>query len=370
MKKKLFSCFVLVLIFTTACKRDAGKNPLLFYKTLAGRERSVKDAKTFEKKIIQIRDSLQAAMGKLPSFAGLPAFDLQIKDSLRQQGYTRYSIDFLVAPNERLPAYLYIPGPKDNQQKLPAMLALHETDSLGKGSVDGQGHNSNLAYAKELAQRGYVVMAPDYPSLGDLKDYDFNNSRYQSGTMKSIFDDMRCVDLLLTRNDVDPERIGIIGHSLGGHSALFAAAFDIRLKVVVSSCGWTMLDDYNIGKEAEQLYGGRLGPWAQDRYMPLLKTKYHLDPAKIPFDFDAVIAAIAPRSFFTNSPLNDANFDVKGVKKGMANINEVYHLLDVDDHLQFSYPAAEHDFPKEVRLQAYRFIDQTFHHIPATTFPK
>lgn len=370
MSKKLLYLFLTLLIFTAACKRDAAINPLLFYKTLAGKERSVKDAKGFERKRIQIRDSMQAAMGKLPSFAGLPGFDLQIKDSLQQPAYTRFSISILVAANERLPAYLYIPIHKNSQLKLPAMLALHETDLLGKGSVDGQGHNSNLAYAKELAQRGYVVIAPDYPGFGDLKGYDFNNSGYQSGTIKSVFDVMRCVDYMLTRSDVDPDRIGIIGHSLGGHNALFAAAFDTRLKVVVSSCGWTLFDNYNIGKGAEQIYGGRLGPWAQDRYMPLLRNKYHLDPAKMPFDFDAVIAAIAPRFFFTNSPLNDGNFDVKGVKKAIANVTEVYRFLHADDHLQASYPLSEHDFPKEVRLQAYRFIDQVFQHIPVIDISK
>ncbi|MDN3656816.1 alpha/beta fold hydrolase [Ferruginibacter paludis] len=369
MLKKLGTLIFMALFFT-ACKKHTGNNHLRYYKDNSGNEQPVSNALDWNKKRLQVLDSLQAAMGALPSFDSLPAFDLQIRDSLPQPGYIRYTIDFLVAANERLPAYLYIPVRKDNQAKLPAMLALHETDSLGKGSVDGQGHNLKLAYAKELAQRGYVVIAPDYPSFGDLKKYDFKNSRYQSGTMKSIFDAMRCVDLLLTRKDVDPERIGIIGHSLGGHSALFAAAFDTRLKVVVSSCGWTLFDNYNIGKEAEQIYGGRLGPWAQDRYMPLLKNKYHLDPAKMPFDFDEVIAAIAPRSVFTNAPLKDGNFDVQGVQQGIANVRPVYHLLQADDHLQASYPSSEHDFPTDTRLLAYHFIDQAFHHIPTTDIPK
>lgn len=369
MAKKL-GILLFSALLITGCKRNAGSHHLLFTKDYTGKEKPISNVQDWEKKRSQILDSMQAAMGNLPSLVGLPNFDLQIIDSLHQPGYTRYTIDFLVAINERLPAYLYMPVHKENQPKLPAMLALHETDSAGKGSVDGLGHNPNLGYAKELAQRGYVVIAPDYPGFGDLNGYDFSNSRYQSGTMKSIFDDIRCVDLLLTKSDVDSARIGIIGHSLGGHSALFAAAFDKRLKVIVSSCGWTLFDNYNIGKEAEQKYGGRLGPWAQNRYMPLLRNKYHLEPGRMPFDFDEVIAAITPRAFFTNSPMHDANFDVNGVKMGIANVKEVYHFLQADKQLQFSYPAAEHDFPKDVRLQAYRFIDQTFKHIPTTDNPK
>ena len=211
------------------------------------------------------------------------------------------------------------------------MVALHGTGDLGKKLVDGFSTLPNRAYAKELAQRGYVVIAPDYPSMGDLINYDFKTDRYESGTMKGIFDHMRCVDLLQSRKEVDPKRIGVIGHSLGGHNAMFLGAFDTRLKVIVSSSGWTLMDYYDIGEAASKRYGGRLGPWAQDRYMPLLRDKFNLDPEKIPFDFDEVIAALAPRAFFSNSPINDSNFSVEGVRKGIAAAMEVYNFFKASD---------------------------------------
>src|SRR5260221_2395852 len=52
------------------------------------------------------------------------------------------------------------------------------------------------------------------------------------------------VDLLQSRPEVDPARIGAIGHSLGGHNAMFVGLFDERIMVIVSSCGWTPLHDY------------------------------------------------------------------------------------------------------------------------------
>jgi len=334
------------------------KSGLLFYKDSNGKIKRVSTVAEWKIKQKQILDGMQQAMGKLPEFSNLPSMDIQIIDELKVENYIRQTISFTVAKNEKIPAYLYIPNRQSKKEKFPAMLALHETDLIGKGSVDGQGHNINLAYAKELAERGYVVIAPDYPSFGDLKEYDFKTDRYQSGTMKSIFDDMRCIDLLEAREDVDPDRIGVIGHSLGGHSALFAGAFDTRLKVVVSSCGWTLMDYYNAGEEATKKYGGALGPWAQERYMPLLRDKYNLDIKKIPFDFDEVIAALAPRAFFSNSPVNDSNFNVKGVRKGIAEVSEVYDFLGVKDKLEVRYPNSEHDFPPEVRFEAYRFIDK------------
>ena len=339
---------------------------LLFYKDVNGKIKRVTTVAQWKIKRQQILDGMQQAMGPLPSFSDLPSMDIKIIAEVKEEKYTRQTINFTVAENERVPAYLYIPNHVNKKAKSPAMLALHETDAIGKRSVDGEGHNINLAYAKELAQRGYVVIAPDYPSFGDLKNYDFNADRYQSGTMKSIFDNMRCVDLLQARTDVDPNRIGVIGHSLGGHNAIFTGAFDKRLKVVVSSCGWTLFSYYDAGNAVTERFGGALGPWAQDRYMPLLQDKYHLDIKKVPFDFDEAIAAIAPRAFFSNSPLNDSNFSVDGVKKGIAEVTEVYRFLGAKDKLEVRYPESQHDFPPEVRFESYRFIDKILGFNPST----
>lgn len=339
---------------------DRRKTRLLFYTDSKGKKRRVSTLAEWKIKRRQILEGMDQAMGKLPGFSNMPDMKIQIIDETKEEKYIRQNISFTVAENEEVPAFLYIPGRRNKYGKFPAMLALHETDPIGKKSVDGQGHNINLAYAKELAQRGYVVIAPDNPGFGGLEDYDFKTDRYQSGTMKSIFDNMRCVDLLQSRADVDPDRIGIIGHSLGGHNAIFTGVFDERLKVIVSSCGWTLFDYDNL-KEANDYmkkYGGRLGDWAQDVYMPLLKAKYHLDPDKIPFDFDEAIAAIAPRAFFSNSPIHDSDFNVEGVKKGIAEISEVYDFLKAKGKLEVRYPESQHDFPSKVRFEAYQFIDK------------
>ena len=325
----------------------------------------VNNTDDWKKERAQILKGMEKAMGKLPSFSDLPPLNVEIKDSLSTNHYTRYTIHFTAARDEIVPAYLYIPFRSGERQKFPAMLALHGTGDGGKELVDGKSPLANRALAKELAARGYIVIAPDYPSMGELKNYDFENDRYESGTMKAIFNHMRCVDLLQSRSDVDPDRIGVIGHSLGGHNAMFLGAFDTRLKVVVSSCGWTLLDYYNIGEEGSKKYGGRLGPWAQDRYMPLLREKYELDGDRFPFDFDGVIGAIAPRAFFSNSPLKDSNFDVEGVREGIVLAGKVYRLFNAEHNLQVYYPDAGHDFPTDVRLKAYRFIDSALVHTPS-----
>lgn len=347
---------------TSQKESDRRASELLSYKDLQGNTQRVTSAASWEVKRVQILQGMEKAMGALPDRDTLPPMRIQVKDSVTRDGYARYRIHFTVAKGEILPAYLYLPVQKKRKEKLPALVVLHGTGDGGKDLVDGKSPRANRALAKELAARGYVVIAPDYPSMGELKDYDFSKDRYESATMKAIFNHMRCVDLLQNLSIVDPERIGVIGHSLGGHNAMFLAAFDPRVKVTVASCGWTLMDYYNIGEEASRQYGGRLGPWAQDRYMPLLRTKYNLDAHQFPFDFDEVIAAIAPRHFFSNSPMNDSNFDPEGVKLGIASASEVYQLFGEENNLQVRYPDAGHDFPTDIRLAAYRFIDRVLKH--------
>ncbi len=335
---------------------------LLTYTDAGGNVKKIQTTAGWEIRRQQILDRMQLAMGPRPALTPAVPLQVVVKDSLRQRNHIRYEITFMAAENEPVPAFLFVPLRKG---KHAAVLALHGTSPLGKRSITSEnGGKANRAYAEELADRGYVVIAPDYPSFGDLKDYDFEHDRYASGTMKAIFNHIRCIDLLQSLEYVDSARIGVIGHSLGGHNAMFVAAFDRRIKVIAASCGWTKFRYYNIGEEASKRYGGRLGPWAQTRYMPMLREKYGLDQQRMPFDFDEVIATLAPRPFFSNSPVNDGNFDVKGVKEGMANAAAVYSLFDAPQHLRASYPDATHDFPPAQRLEAYRLMDKVLKHTP------
>ena len=183
------------------------------------------------------------------------------------------------------------------------MLCLHGT-SGPRGRTAGLGADYPR-YTLELAERGYVTIAPDYPLLGENQT-DPDALGYVSGTMKGIWDHMRAVDLLQSLPEVDGERIGCIGVSLGGHNALFVGALDPRMKVVVTSSGFDSFADY---------MGGNLSGWCQSRYMPRIASVYDKDPAKLPFDFPEVLAAIAPRHLYIHAPQSDSNFRLESVKR-------------------------------------------------------
>ncbi len=279
-------------------------------------EHPVETPADWAKRRAHILQGMQQAMGKLPDRTNLPPLDVQITDRLEGPGFTRLTLSFAADQNDRVPCYLFLPAGRGDH-RVPGILALHQTTNTGKGQPAGLADSENLHYGLELAKRGYVVLVPDYPSFGDYK-YDFNADSYTSGSMKGIFNHMRAVDLLQSRPEVDPARIGTIGHSLGGHNAMFVGVFDERIKVIVSSCGWTPLHDY---------YHGKLDGWTSDRYVPSIRDKYGLDPDKVPFDMYEIVAALAPRGFFSNSPLHDNNFEVAGVRKAIAEARGIYELL-------------------------------------------
>jgi len=321
------------------------KSELMFFLDEEGNLQPVTDPRGWEKRRDSILEGIQQAMGPLPDRGDFPSLEPMIEETFKEAGYTRIKLSLRVEEGDRLSCYLLLPNGLKGRN--PAILALHPTHPMGKGDTVGLSGRKNRNYGEELARYGFIVLAPDYPSFGDEQDYDFESDRYLSGSMKGVVNHMRCVDYLASRPDVDPENIGVIGHSLGGHNALFAAVFDRRLKVVVSSCGWTPFHDY---------YQGEIRGWTSDRYMPLLRDRYKLDPDLVPFDFYGIIASLAPRPFLSISPRHDSNFEVAGVRKAVREAQKVYGLYKSGGNLRVEYPDSEHDFIPKMRETAYSFL--------------
>ncbi len=289
---------------------------------------------------------MEKVMGVLPTSERRVPLDIEIVREEKLETYTRQRITFASELRDRVPAYLLIPHKIEG--KAPAMLCLHQTTKIGKGEPAGIGGKATLDYAHELAERGFVCIALDYPSFGDYP-YDFNADDYSSGTMKAIWNNIRAIDVLETLPYVNHDKIGAIGHSLGGHNALFTAPFDLRIKAVVTSCGFTAFHHY---------YKGKLAGWTSDRYMPRIRDTYKNDPDRMPFDFYEVLATIAPRAIFVNAPLHDGNFEVTGVQKVVEGASKVFELNGAADKLRAEYPDSGHDFPDDVRKQSYEWLEK------------
>jgi dienelactone hydrolase len=319
-----------------------------YYLDELGERRAVRSVVDWQRRRQHILAHMQQVMGPLPDRAKYPALEVAQLEEVKLPGLTRRKLRYRVDLHDQVSAYLFLPAPLPNQ-KLPAILCLHQTIRIGKEEPSGLGGNPNLHYALHLVQRGYVTLAPDYPSFGE-HDYDFAIPRgYGSGTMKAISDNIRALDLLQSLPEVDPERLGCIGHSLGGHNTMFTAAFDERIKVLVSNCGFTRFHKY---------YDGKLAGWTSPRYMPKIAEVYGNDPDRVPFDFTEIVAAFAPRPFLASAPVRDGNFEVSGVQDVIAAARPIYALYGKVDHLQANYPESEHDFPADAREAAYAFFDK------------
>ena len=291
-----------------------------------------------------ILQRMEQVMGPLPGPDRKVPLDVRVTKEEPLDGHVRKTLSYAAEKGDRVPAYLLVPTGFTG--KRPAVLCLHPTTAIGKGQPVGLDKEKNKHIALELVKRGYVCLAPDYPSFGDYK-YDFAKSDYPSGTMKAIWNNMRGVDLLQSLPEVDGTRIGAIGHSLGGHNSMFTAAFDDRIKVVVSSCGFCSFATY---------YGGNLTGWTSARYMPRIATVYGKDPKKMPFDFSDVVTAFAPRAFLAVAPVRDHNFAVDGVRDVIRAARPAYEKLNAADELQARYPDAAHEFPPAERQAAYEFM--------------
>jgi dienelactone hydrolase len=322
------------------------KKDLLVVRGEGGQLRRVRTAQDWDRRREHILAAMQEVMGQLPGEKDKVPLDVQTREESRADGYVRRKLTFAAEKGDRVPAWLLVPA--GLKGRLPAVLCLHQTTRIGKDEPAGFGPKENLHYAHELARRGYACLAPDYPSFGEYP-YDFARSRFASGSLKAVWNNVRAIDLLVSLPEVDPDRIGCIGHSLGGHNALFTAAFDPRVRAVVSNCGFTSFPKY---------YGGTLRGWTSDRYMPRIASRYGLRPERVPFDFPEVLAAIAPRAVLAVAPLRDDNFEVSGVRDCVAAARPVYELLQAGSRLAAEYPDCGHDFPPAARQAAYRWLDR------------
>lgn len=344
------TCWVLLLlgVLSTAMAVPRYEDSLNLRVVAAadGTLQPVETTADWERRRAHLLEHMQEVMGPMPDASHKVPADLRVLEETDLGDYVRQRVDFAVEAGDRLPAYLCIP--KGGAAKLPAVLCLHPTGEDGKKIPVGLSNRENRHYGDELARRGYVTLSPDYVNMGDYA-IDVYARGYASASMKGIWNHMRCVDLLQSLPRVDAARIGCIGHSLGGHNTLFLGVFDQRVKVLVSSCGFNRFARY---------YGGDLTGWSHKGYMPRIAEVYGKDPARMPFDFPDILAALAPRAVYINAPLNDANFAVEGVRECVQAAQPIFALYGVPENLSASYPECEHDFPEAQRLEAYAVIDR------------
>jgi len=192
------------------------------------------------------RETFHRLLGPLPATTPLEPVTLE---TTQCDGYVRELVEYAVEPGERIKAYLLVPG--GLTRPAPLIFAHHQHNAqfhIGKSEVVGLAGHPDQAYAAELAQRGYVVVAPDAIAFEDrnwstpsgyAEYFELVARLVQGRTLlaKILSDVSRGIDYAASRPEVDATRIGFIGHSYGGRMGLWTPAWDRRLRVSVSNCG-------------------------------------------------------------------------------------------------------------------------------------
>lgn len=160
---------------------------------------------------------------------------------------------------------------------------------------------------------------------------------------KMLLDHMCALDALSEIKRVDPARLGVIGHDLGGCNALLLAAFDQRVQCCISSCSFTRFaDDKNVGRWA-----------AENGFVLLPKLHDAIRKQSFPFDWEHILALAAPSPTLVISSSNDAALsNPKSSDKAVKLARSVYKLLGAGDALDLYVHDAGHALTSEVLERA------------------
>src|SRR5262245_28409700 len=114
-----------------------------------------------------VRAKMEQVMGPLPGPERKVPLDVKITDETKLDGYTRKKLTFAAEKDDRVPAWLLVPDAAKFPGKRPAALVPHQTIAIGKDEPVGLGTQESKRIALHLVRRGYVCIAPDYPSFGE-----------------------------------------------------------------------------------------------------------------------------------------------------------------------------------------------------------
>ncbi|MBP1775144.1 MAG: hypothetical protein H6Q86_1150 [candidate division NC10 bacterium] len=291
------------------------------------------------------RRALRRCLGRMPGRCGLRP---SVTERVPVPGGTREKVSYAVERGERVHAYLFLPkapGPH------PAVLCIHQHHRqfhLGKSEPAGLAGDPEQFYALELAARGYVTLVPDaigfeerqHPTLQgqDYERFEANKRLTEGSCLqaKMLWDLMRALDYLTARREVDLERIGCLGHSLGGQETLFLCALDRRVAAGVSSCGFSSY---------RSLFDGAINHNFA-AYVPGL-MQYG--------DLDRVLGLVAPRPFLTLAGKGDPIFPLTGVRATVRGARRAY--ARAKDRLRLRIFPGGHGFSPPMREASYAWLD-------------
>jgi len=256
-------------------------------------------------------------------------FDMKTLATEDRRKFIRTEIEFNSTPTRRIKAIVTIPKTSD-QKHFPGVVCIH-----------GHGGNREIVYdpksiyagfATDLAENGFVTISTD---VGQHEVYE--EGRTLMG--ERLWDVLRCADYLASLPQVDANRMGCAGLSLGGEMAMWLGAMDPRMKVTVSSGFLTTV---------KNLQNGHCMCWDFPGFTEN-------------FDFSDIYSLIAPRSLLCQIGAKETapgGFPPTLAYEAMANIQRAYAIDNVGHRARLDVHPGGHIF---VTADGCKFIDEILH---------
>jgi pimeloyl-ACP methyl ester carboxylesterase len=229
---------------------------------------------------------------------------------------------------------IYYPADTPPGKKLPTAIWLHGYSyPLGYMWVY---HTADLHPILALVQQGYAVLAYDQSGFGSrLTETGPFYDRYPhwSHMGRMVEDAQAAVDALEKDSMVDTSRIYLFGYSIGGAVALYTAALDPRVAGVVSAEGFTPMRTDTAAKGT-----GGIARFAYERDILPRLGFFVGHESQVPYDFDDLLAMIAPRPVYVLDPLLDRDDTAADVESAVKQAGKIYALYGASDKLTISSP--------------------------------
>ena len=304
----------------------------------------------WEKRQQEVRDILMETVGPFPERESLNA---RVTGTVQKDGFRVEKVIYESMPGLYVTAAMFIP---DGRERKPAII---QVSGHGFAAFRSAGNQRSIY---NLVKKGFIVLAIDPLGQGERIQYwdeekgtsvlgtspvlehsYFGNQMFYSGISPIryfVWDGIRGVDYLLTRSEVDPERIGIYGCSGGGTQVSFIAALDERIKAAVPGCyitGFRRLLESIGPQDAEQnIYHG---------------IKHGITHADL-------LQVRAPRPLLISSTTRDY-FSIQGAVETYNEVKGAYRAFGREDYVGHVTDDAGHGFHGTI-TDIYAFFQDVF----------
>jgi dienelactone hydrolase len=311
----------------------------------------------------------------------------EVVERVEADGYTREKVYFNTTPELRVPAYVLVP--KKLERPAPALVALHDHGGYylwGKEKlVATENEHAHLSKFKEqayagrsiasdLARAGYVVVVIDMFYWGerrmlldddaadwrqraqDLTAERINAFNRRSGESEQLvgrtiysagftwagvmfWDDIRTVDYLVSRPEVDKNRIGCVGLSVGGLRSCHLAALDDRIKAAVV-VGWMCSFPRQLKAHVRNTIG----------HTKLVPGLYRF------MDYPDVAALASPAALLVINGSQDGLFEREGVAQAFEKLAACYRKAGTPEKVATRLYDSPHEFNPAMQEEAWAWL--------------